>query len=107
MNIFEKTYFLTQSCLGEITSNFRRVYLLIDKKTENIIIYFYLEKEINTDIESIMEEIMPNFEMLIEQESSCEINKISERIIFGCDQYLKNESNKNILVEIFRKKEQE
>ena len=66
MNIYQITFFLSRSCLGEISDNFRRIYFSVDKNI--LTLYFLLREKNKDDLENIQYEILSNFEMLLEDE---------------------------------------
>ncbi|MFW1850734.1 hypothetical protein ACG9XR_09215 [Acinetobacter guillouiae] len=100
MNIYQITFFLSRSCLGEISDNFRRIYFSVDKNI--LTLYFLLREKNEDDLENIQYEILSNFEMLLEDEYEDYI--VNYEIIIGDEKYLKD-SDFNILVEFYRKKE--
>lgn len=102
MDIFQITFFLSRSCLGEITPNFKRIYWVVDDRS--IIVYFFLEKKDEEEAENIEYEIMPDFQMSVESEPSYDMYEINSKIIYGENDYL-NPSNFDILVEFYRKKD--
>ncbi|MCH7293727.1 MULTISPECIES: hypothetical protein [Acinetobacter] len=102
MNIFQITFFLSRSCLGEISDNFQRIYFAVNEK--DITVFFLLKVENQDEIDDIKFEIMPDFEMLMGDEEDFEDYDINCEIVIGAEKYLKDEDF-NILVEFYRKKE--
>lgn len=95
---FALIFYLTQACLGEVTLNFRRIYISIKKK--NIHIYFFLENFNEEDIEN---EILFYFRNYIDDQEALGSYKVTHEIVFGKDGYIKSEDGD--LTQIFHRKE--
>ncbi|MDC4361324.1 hypothetical protein NRA24_02175 [Acinetobacter baumannii] len=102
MNIFQITYFLSRSCLGEISKNFQRIYFTVNKKV--ITVFFFLEENNDDEVDDIKYEIMPDFEILIGDDEEFDGYEVNCEIILGAEKYLKDEDFE-ILVEFYRRKE--
>ncbi|MCH7293731.1 hypothetical protein [Acinetobacter higginsii] len=102
MYTFAIVFYLTQSCLGEITPNFRRIYLSV--QDGKIKIYFFLEKENVEDITNIQDEIIFYFSNYIDDQPELENYEIIHEIFLGKDRDFKDGSEGD-LVQIFHRKE--
>lgn len=64
MNVFHLYYLLSQACLFEVSDNFRSI--AFEFNESEIKIYFILNKKIEDDLESINQEIISEFEILLD-----------------------------------------
>ncbi|MDM1763110.1 MULTISPECIES: hypothetical protein [unclassified Acinetobacter] len=102
MDIFQLTYFLTQACLGEITQNFRKIYLTVSGKV--IKSHFFLVDRDDEEIEQIYFEILSIFEMLIDDTESYIDYEIHSEIMIGRDKELIKD-DLNTIICVFSRKE--
>ncbi|WP_058369546.1 hypothetical protein [Psychrobacter sp. ENNN9_III] len=109
MDFFHICYLLSQACLGELNQNFRRIYFSLN--SNEITLYFILEKFNEEDQEAIQEEIISEFSILIENflgASGLEDNYIiNSKVILNDenDFFLKKDEKLEYFEEFYRRKE--